>query len=86
VSSNLTTVILRFAESWSSEGSSRVILRALVMARLAQLVERKALNLVVVGSSPTVGVIFFRFDFRMVLSASLVCQTKIYVVSHAGIE
>ena len=25
------------------------------MARLAQLVERKALNLVVVGSSPTVG-------------------------------
>ena len=25
-------------------------------ARLAQLVERKALNLVVVGSSPTVGV------------------------------
>ena len=28
------------------------------MARLAQLVERKALNLVVVGSSPTVGVFF----------------------------
>jgi hypothetical protein len=28
-------------------------------ARLAQLVERKALNLVVVGSSPTVGVQFF---------------------------
>ena len=27
-------------------------------ARLAQLVERKALNLVVVGSSPTVGVYF----------------------------
>ena len=27
------------------------------MARLAQLVERKALNLVVVGSSPTVGVL-----------------------------
>ena len=26
-------------------------------ARLAQLVERKALNLVVVGSSPTVGVL-----------------------------
>ena len=32
------------------------------MARLAQLVERKALNLVVVGSSPTVGVLeFLRF-------------------------
>jgi hypothetical protein len=28
-------------------------------ARLAQLVERKALNLVVVGSSPTVGVLIF---------------------------
>ena len=28
------------------------------VARLAQLVERKALNLVVVGSSPTVGVIY----------------------------
>ena len=27
-------------------------------ARLAQLVERKALNLVVVGSSPTVGAFF----------------------------
>ena len=27
------------------------------MARLAQSVERKALNLVVVGSSPTVGVL-----------------------------
>ena len=30
----------------------------LVMSRLAQLVERKTLNLVVVGSSPTVGVFF----------------------------
>ena len=28
-------------------------------ARLAQSVERKALNLVVVGSSPTVGAVFF---------------------------
>ena len=32
------------------------------MARLAQLVERKALNLVVVGSSPTVGVYFQRSE------------------------
>ena len=33
-------------------------------ARLAQLVERKALNLVVVGSSPTVGGhIYFVFPF-----------------------
>ena len=30
-------------------------------ARLAQSVERKALNLVVVGSSPTVGVFFTLF-------------------------
>ena len=29
------------------------------MSRLAQLVERKTLNLVVVGSSPTVGVTLF---------------------------
>ena len=32
-------------------------------ARLAQSVERKALNLVVVGSSPTVGVWFSVFTF-----------------------
>ena len=31
------------------------------VSRLAQLVERKTLNLVVVGSSPTVGVHFFFF-------------------------
>ena len=31
------------------------------MSRLAQLVERKTLNLVVVGSSPTVGVLFAIF-------------------------
>ena len=31
------------------------------MSRLAQLVERKTLNLVVVGSSPTVGVILFLY-------------------------
>ena len=34
-----------------------------VKARLAQLVERKALNLVVVGSSPTVGVPFFSWVY-----------------------
>ena len=37
---------------------------ALVLSRLAQLVERKTLNLVVVGSSPTVGVSFCKmFSF-----------------------
>ena len=34
---------------------------AVQMSRLAQLVERKTLNLVVVGSSPTVGVAFLQF-------------------------
>ena len=36
-------------------------LAALESSRLAQLVERKTLNLVVVGSSPTVGVVSFCF-------------------------
>ena len=34
-----------------------------LLSRLAQLVERKTLNLVVVGSSPTVGVLFAFFFF-----------------------
>ena len=33
-----------------------------MQARLAQLVERKALNLVVVGSSPTVGTFYLSAD------------------------
>jgi hypothetical protein len=37
-------------------------------ARLAQLVERKALNLVVVGSSPTVGEINVLFGWLTFLS------------------
>ncbi|KAF8113706.1 hypothetical protein N665_0046s0055, partial [Sinapis alba] len=37
-------------------------------ARLAQLVERKALNLVVVGSSPTVGACFFFISSRRNIS------------------
>ena len=36
------------------------------MARLAQLVEREALNLVVVGSSPTVGVSFYTQSLTIV--------------------
>ena len=36
----------------------RYVRRSLVVARLAQLAERKTLNLVVVGSSPTVGIAF----------------------------
>ena len=37
-----------------------------ILARLAQSVERKALNLVVVGSSPTVGAFhFYSFKFEV---------------------
>ena len=42
----------------------------LVLSRLAQLVERKTLNLVVVGSSPTVGA-FFVFSFLVLLACLL---------------
>ena len=41
---------------------SGCLVRELAQARLAQSVERKALNLVVVGSSPTVGVIHAHGD------------------------
>ena len=39
------------------------------MSRLAQLVERKTLNLVVVGSSPTVGVLFCAPTYFSLVSA-----------------
>ena len=42
------------------------------MARLAQSVERKALNLVVVGSSPTVGVFFCVAVCRKVMVPSAI--------------
>ena len=45
---------LHYYKKWD-----KVIAGELTKARLAQLVERKALNLVVVGSSPTVGDFFF---------------------------
>ena len=45
-------------------------------ARLAQSAERKALNLVVTGSSPTMGVCFlyFEYDYDIFLSISLSLQ------------
>ena len=49
------------------------------MSRLAQLVERKTLNLVVVGSSPTVGVAFF--VFCVALSPKLFVAVKGAVLS-----
>ena len=41
---------------------------SLTDARLAQSVERKTLNLVVVGSSPTVGIIAKRLSFQLSLN------------------
>ena len=46
-------------------------------ARLAQSVERKALNLVVVGSSPTVGVFsFLFFSLRLEARPPARCQSS----------
>ena len=47
-------------------------LAALESSRLAQLVERKTLNLVVVGSSPTVGVVSFFLFWNLLNSAEVV--------------
>ena len=44
-----------------------------VVAGLAQSVERKALNLVVVGSSPTPGVLFFLYFFLILYRPTRVC-------------
>ena len=52
--------VLRFCQKFSLESS-----------RLAQLVERKTLNLVVVGSSPTVGVLSFCVSIFLARSANL---------------
>ena len=51
-------------------------------ARLAQSVERKALNLVVVGSSPTVGVFlfFFFFAFALLISVSVFAPTVSHLI------
>ena len=59
-------------------------------ARLAQLVERKALNLVVVGSSPTVGTSFSEWVFLVVngrppLRASVVGQRLLAAGMHITI-
>ena len=46
------------------------------MSRLAQLVERKTLNLVVVGSSPTVGVTFCILCVQQCAGTFCVCTTR----------
>ena len=53
----------RLVRSWETRLEVRVLSVPLSAAELAQSVERKALNLVVVGSSPTVGVYFVSVAF-----------------------
>ena len=48
-----------------------------LLSRLAQLVERKTLNLVVVGSSPTVGVTFI-FTYQNVSIFALFYKDKFF--------
>ena len=58
--SNPLPITLPFAFFLGNQESVQARCRvALESSRLAQLVERKTLNLVVVGSSPTVGVLSF---------------------------
>ena len=56
-------VILRTGVSMGAGAWAALRIYSLLslLSRLAQLVERKTLNLVVVGSSPTVGVLFAFF-------------------------
>ena len=53
------------------------------VSRLAQLVERKTLNLVVVGSSPTVGVLFAVVFFLLALHKNIF---SLHVPSFAGVH
>ena len=64
MSSNLTTVSF-VTFRYPDVGARGNVLNQRDVARLAQLVERKALNLVVVGSSPTVGIILCLVDARI---------------------
>ena len=63
VGSNPTSVttFLAPADFYNLGGKNKrqAVISAMELSRLAQLVERKTLNLVVVGSSPTVGIPFF---------------------------
>ena len=65
--------------SAAQAGYNRICLfwaEKLSQARLAQLAERKALNLVVVGSSPTVGVISGMSSFVAVVSVCAAPRAK----------
>ena len=53
----------------------QIVSRGLSSARVAQSVERQALNLVVVGSSPTAGDVLLR-GVRNISDASVFCSEK----------
>ena len=59
---------------------SKVLSEGLKQARLAQSVERQALNLVVGGSSPPVGDSFFSFSLSLLFSITrneqFLCRVK----------
>ena len=63
VGSNPTSVTTFLAPAdffkLGEKNKRQAVISAMELSRLAQLVERKTLNLVVVGSSPTVGIPFF---------------------------
>ena len=77
MSSNLTTV--SFVCSWIlDKDARRNVPKYSLAARLAQLVERKALNLVVVGSSPTVGILIpFIFIYLVSQCFDIAAQIEI---------
>jgi hypothetical protein len=61
----------RGAFRWARSGASESGRSRFATARLAQPAERKALNLVVVGSSPTVGVYALLFGEACVVANTL---------------
>ena len=63
-------------------GYNMYLRQLLAGARLAQSVERKALNLVVVGSSPTVGVLFAAARSSYNIVSSLVCLNTSLIHLH----
>ena len=61
-----------------AETLSRVIrLNRISLARLAQSAERKALNLVVVGSSPTVGAILYKSNELIAVAGVKMLRVRI---------
>ena len=67
----------------------RISVSTCTCARLAQSVERKALNFVVVGSSPTVGDLIFCLRFRYHFVARTVRRSAVrssFVIQHLCID